>query len=62
MVSVAHARYERFDQQRRATEALQADAADLQEIERLEQRVVRRAKTMVAAKAAPKSAGRKKSS
>ena len=49
MVSIAHARYEAFDHHRRATEALEADAADLQEIERLEKRVG------AAAKPAPKT-------
>ena len=39
MVSIALARYDTFDHHRRATEALEADAADLQEIERLEKRV-----------------------
>jgi hypothetical protein len=39
MVGIAQARYETFDTHRRATEALQADAADLQEIELLEKRV-----------------------
>jgi hypothetical protein len=42
MLSVAHARYEAFDQQRRAVEVEQADADDLQELEQLEQRVERR--------------------
>lgn len=41
MVSVAHARYEGFDQQRRASEARLADAEDLREIEQLERRVAR---------------------
>lgn len=55
MVSVAHARYEAFDQHRRAAEALADDATDLQEIERLEKRVERRPKMSVATtKAAPK--------
>jgi hypothetical protein len=48
MVSIANTRYESFDEQRRNTEALQADAADLQEIEQLEKRVVRRAKLTAA--------------
>ena len=39
MVDTAHARYDAFDQQRRTAEALAADAADLQEIERLEKQV-----------------------
>jgi hypothetical protein len=45
MERVVHERYELFDRQRRATEALAADAADLQEIERLETRVAQRAKS-----------------
>lgn len=49
MVNVAHARYGTFDQHRRATEALEADAEDLQEIERLEKRVARRTKIPAAA-------------
>lgn len=48
MVSIAHARYEAFDHQRRATEALAADAADLQEIEQIEKRVERRTKIKAA--------------
>ena len=44
MERVVHDRYELFDRQRRATEALEADALDLQEIERLETRVAQRAK------------------
>ncbi|MDP2244723.1 virulence RhuM family protein [Pseudomonas sp.] len=44
MERVVHERYEVFDQQRRATEALEADALDLQEIEWLETRVAQRAK------------------
>jgi hypothetical protein len=44
MERVVHDRYEQFDRQRRATEALEADALDLQEIERLETRVAQRAK------------------
>ena len=56
MVSIAHARYETFDHHRRITEAQQADAADLQEIEQLEKQVERRAKTTTAAaKAEPKA-------
>jgi len=42
MVNIAHARYETFDQHRRTTEALEADAADLQEIEQLEDRIKER--------------------
>lgn len=53
MVSIAHARYETFDHHRRATEALEADAADLREIERLEKRVA-------TAKPATKTSRRKK--
>jgi len=49
MVSIAHARYETFDHHRRATEALEADATDLQEIEQLEKRVARHTKTTAAA-------------
>ena len=48
MVSIVHARYETFDQHRRTTEALEADAADLQEIERLEKRVERHTKAAAA--------------
>ena len=44
MERVVHDRYEQFDRQRRATEALEADALDLQEIERLETRVAQRTK------------------
>lgn len=44
MLNIAQARYETFDHLRRATEALEADAADLQEIEQLEKRIGRRAK------------------
>lgn len=58
MLSIAHARYETFDQHRRTTEAQAADAADLQEIEQLEKRVVRRTKT--AAKPAKKATRGKK--
>jgi hypothetical protein len=54
MVSIAHTRYEAFDQHRRTAEALAADAVDLQEIELLEKRVGRRAtKTTATAKAVP---------
>jgi hypothetical protein len=44
MQNIAHARYDAFDQNRRITEAQDADAADLQEIEQIEKRVVRRPK------------------
>lgn len=36
MKRIAHARYDAFDQNRRAAEALAADAEDLKEIEQLE--------------------------
>jgi len=49
MVSIAHAHYEIFDHHRRAAEALQADAADLQEIEQLEKRVERHTQIVSAA-------------
>jgi hypothetical protein len=42
MLNIAHGRYEAFDNQRRTVEALQADAADLRDIEQLEKRVARR--------------------
>ena len=45
MLRIAHARYDIFDQHRRTGEALDADAADLQEIEQLEKQVGHRAKT-----------------
>lgn len=48
MVSIAQARYETFNHQRRTAEALEADAADLQEIERLEKRVERHLQTTAA--------------
>ncbi len=38
MVSIAHERYESFNEQRRAAAALAADAADLQEIEAIEKK------------------------
>lgn len=44
MQNIVHARYDAFDQNRRMTEAQDADAADLQEIEQIEKRVVRRPK------------------
>lgn len=50
MVSIANARYETFDRHRRSAEALEADAADLKEVERLEKRVAT-AKTQPATKA-----------
>jgi hypothetical protein len=53
MVSIAQARYETFDQQRREAEALRADALDaedLKEIEQIEKRVERQAKLPPAAK------------
>ena len=45
MLRIAYARYDTFDQRRRTDEVLDADAADLLEIEQLEKRVGRRAKT-----------------
>jgi hypothetical protein len=57
MLNIAHARYETFDQHRRSAEAQEADAADLQEIKHIEQRVVRRPKT-----AAPSAKRGKKTS
>lgn len=53
MLSVAHARYEAFDQSRRVAEAAQADTADLRELEQLEQRVERRRKVAVVTKPNP---------
>jgi len=44
MLRIAHARYGTFDQHRRTDEVLEADAADLQEIEQLEKSIGRRAK------------------
>ncbi|ECU4306817.1 virulence RhuM family protein [Escherichia coli] len=44
MEKVAHERYEVFDQQRRSAEALAADAADLKEIELLEQEIKQKGK------------------
>lgn len=44
MLNIAQARYETFDHQRNTTEVLEADAADLQEIEQLEKWIERRAK------------------
>lgn len=44
MEKVAHERYEVFDQQRRSAEALAADAADLKEIELLEQEIKHKGK------------------
>ncbi|TXT40711.1 MAG: hypothetical protein FD135_1012 [Comamonadaceae bacterium] len=55
MVSIAHARYETFDDQRRAAEATEADAADLQEIEFLGKRVERQTKITAAAKPTKKT-------
>src|SRR6218665_530227 len=52
MVRIAHTRYEAFDQHRRTTKALDADVADLQEIERLEKRVERHASMTAAVKSA----------
>ena len=48
MLNIAQARYTNFDQHRRANEALEAEAVDLQEIEQLEKRVTRRTKTVSA--------------
>ena len=63
MVNVAHARYEAFDQHRRAAEVLADEATDLQEIERLEKRIERRPKMSTAtAKTAPKAGKGKKAS
>jgi hypothetical protein len=62
MVSIAHARYEAFDHHRRATEAQEAAATDLQEIERLERRVERRTRTTTEAKVAPKAKRGRKAS
>ena len=59
MLHIAHARYETFDQHRRAAEVLEADATDLQELEQLEKRVGRRPQTVVAAQASVKSKVRK---
>lgn len=39
MASVAHARYEAFDGERRLLDAAEADAADLRELEQLEQQI-----------------------
>jgi hypothetical protein len=50
MQSIAHTRYETFDQNRRISEVVEADVADLQEIEQLEKRVACK----------PKIAGKKK--
>lgn len=62
MLSIAHFRYEAFDDQRRTAEALQADAADLQDIEQLEKRVAGRIKpTETAVKKAPTTKKRKTS-
>jgi hypothetical protein len=44
MLGVAQSRYEAFDQQRRAAEAISADVADLKEIEQLEKRVSQQVK------------------
>ncbi|MHA6127809.1 virulence RhuM family protein [Pseudomonas fluorescens group sp. PF-1] len=44
MKNVAHERYEAFDQQRRSTEARDADAQELAELERLEKRLSRHKK------------------
>ncbi len=49
MMKIAHERYESFDRQRRAGEALAADAADLLEIEQLEQQVKRQGRMTSAA-------------
>lgn len=55
MVSIAHARYEVFDQQRRASEARIADADDLREIEQLEKHVERVTRMGPAVKVTPKT-------
>jgi hypothetical protein len=60
MVNIVHERYEAFNQQRRNAEALQADAADLQNLEQIEKRVQRRAKTGVVASKPAKSTKRGK--
>lgn len=59
MVSIAHTRYETFDDHRRAAEALAADAADLQEIEQLEKRVERQSAMAPTVKARPATRDRK---
>lgn len=55
MVNIAHARYETFDHHHRITEALEADAADLQEIEQIEKRVERQVKMAATTKPAKKT-------
>jgi hypothetical protein len=55
MVSIAHARYETFNRHRRTTEALEADATDLQEIERIEKQVERRTKITTSRTRKPKT-------
>jgi hypothetical protein len=55
MLSIAHRRYEAFDDQRRTDEALQADAADLRDIEQLEKRVAGRARVIKPAQSSVKT-------
>jgi hypothetical protein len=60
MVSIAHVRYDVFDNRRRTTEALQSDATDLQEIEQLEKRVAHRMTETKPAQSPSKTRKRKK--